>query len=712
MKPQGLVLVISSLFMSAHGLAAEQPFRLPALPDHLPPVIWSSTCQAPDGTVLAFGGEDQHAADGRYHTHLKTSGADGALQELTERLRAGNPLQALHDRIRQARGGMKDALARIRSAYLDGVARAATDAGADAPGLVLSRQLALVTTALADCSRPQTGRTAYHQRQLDLAIGHLASAASTLTMVQTGLTDAASAASAASADTVSTLNQVQIELEQAAAALDAEPGPRALSPLVYDERSRLFILFGGDHLDHLTNDTWTFDPATMVWRQRHPPGAPAPRANHQLVAADGRITLTGGYTYSNNTDYMGGPFVLLSDGDWVYDVAADTWSPSGGGQPVADGSRTYRHGAFHPDFFLQGPRPDADVVAARLRDMPANTWMAMDPPQLPQMQRDWGTAVIDPDHDVLLRWSGGHCAHGGSDVVMYHFRTNRWELPFPVELPLGQCYTNTAYPGGVDFNLRPWVTGHTYKSYAYDVVSRRMVFVGQQQLSHRFDPAIGDWDGCAAKPDGMTYDGGYYTLLCKQIPQGIACWTKDGRIFTHAGAADGSGQWRDMPITGEPLPGSEVDSAGIDYDSKRDRLLLFPGRYAKPYTGEIISIAMKTAIVERLHPAGMAGAARMPAFLRESCYVASQDLLLTGVTLAPDADDSADGSRWTPAYDGAANTWIACRIGGPNPAGKEGRNVSLGLVYDAKRDALWAVDTNGHVFVLRLDAATLIRRNL
>jgi hypothetical protein len=400
--------------------------------------------------------------------------------------------------------------------------------------------------------------------------------------------------------------------------------------------------------------------------------------------------------------------VHLRDGDWVFDVAANTWTPSGGGQPVADGSRTYRSGAFHPDFFLHGAKPDADAVTARLRDMPANTWMAMDPPQLPQMQRDWGTAVIDPVHDVLLRWSGGHCAHSGSDVVLYHFKTNRWELPFPVELPLGQCYTNTAYPGGVNFNQRPWVTGHTYKSYAFDVVSRRMISVGQQQLSHRFDPAIGDWDGSTAKPDGMTYGDGYYTLLCKQTEHGIACWTKDGRIFTYTGAADGSGQWREMTIAGEQLPGAEVDSAGIDYDSKRDRLLLFPGRYAKPYTGEIIAIDMKTATAQHLHPAGMAGATRMPAFLRETCYVASRDLLLTGVTLAPDAD----GIRWTPAYDCAANKWIACKITGPNPAGKEGRNVSLGLLYDAKRDALWAVDTHGQIFVLRLDAATLVGKDL
>ncbi|KKL22651.1 hypothetical protein LCGC14_2433290, partial [marine sediment metagenome] len=58
------------------------------------------------------------------------------------------------------------------------------------------------------------------------------------------------------------------------------------------------------------------------------------------------------------------------------------------------------------------------------------------------------------------------------------------------------------------------------------------------------------------------------------------------------------------------------------------------------------------------------------------------------------------------AYDCAANKWVSLKIGGPNPAGKKGRNVSLGLMYDAKRDLLWAVDTGGNIYALRLDAKT------
>ena len=236
-----------------------------------------------------------------------------------------------------------------------------------------------------------------------------------------------------------------------------------------------------------------------------------------------------------------------------------------------------------------------------------------------------------------------------------------------------------------------------------------MVSVGQQNDFYLFNPVIGDWDGRGHKPSGMTYGGCFYDLLCKQIPTGIACWTKEGRLFFYEGKPDGgAGQWTEKKTTGDKLPGSNVDSAGIDYDEKRDRLLLFPCSYGKPYSGQIVSVDLKTMTAAQLNPKGADEASHMPGFLRETCYVPSLDLVFTGVTLPPDLD----GDRWTPTFDCAANKWIACRLDGPNPAGKEGRNVSLGLMYDAKREMLWAVDTRGGVFVLKLGAKTLLKKDL
>ena len=133
----------------------------------------------------------------------------------------------------------------------------------------------------------------------------------------------------------------------------ARPAPRALSPIVFEPKSKCFILFGGDHCDYLTNNTWSFNPANLSWKRMRPPSAPPPRANHKLKAlGDGTIELSGGYTYTSTTDYMGGQYRDLNDGKWIYNVEKDAWT--GGAGVPANGRVSLRTGPFMPRYFLQG----------------------------------------------------------------------------------------------------------------------------------------------------------------------------------------------------------------------------------------------------------------------------------------------------------------------------------------------------------------------
>ena len=365
----------------------------------------------------------------------------------------------------------------------------------------------------------------------------------------------------------------QIALEEAAELLDAEPAPRLVSPLVYDAKTKLFVLFGGDHGDYLTNDTWTFDPAKKRWTHRNPKTAPAPRGNHTLKAnGDGTVALTGGHYYTSSTDYVGGQYKQFADGDWIYDIAADVWKgPKDGETPDI---RVYRKGPYVPEFFWTGPAPDPKATAKTLAELPANRWVEMKDPHQPRMERTWGHAVLDPDGDRVLVFGGGHSAHGGSDVLHFHLSTCRWELPFAVEFPLGQLYSNTSYPEGFNINRRPWVTGHTYQNYNYDTVSKKMYFAGHHHECYVYDPDRGDWIGRIPKPKGMTYDSCFYTLNLTQTPDGLACWTGHGEMFRLAGNPPA---WQSMPTTGVRLPTSAVDYSTYVYNSKRDRFLFFRG---------------------------------------------------------------------------------------------------------------------------------------
>ena len=682
-----LAVVLLSLCGSSAGAAGPRPHRLPSV-DLQKPVIWGSECLLPDGIGLAFGGQDQTAADGQPHTRIRE---EGKWRPIHEELRSADPAQAFSDRCRRTAKAQKDLSATTRAVFFRGLP--AADEARAVSALLLPRYGKL----LAEIDALKAGPGATVGDIKGESARHIAD-----TLAEAVEQSSRATASLRSGELAAAARQmlaVQISLEKAAEATDAEPPPRALSPIAYDPATRRFVLFGGDHLDYLTNDVWVFDPAVKRWQARYAASSPVPRADHRWKAAgDGKFVLEGGYTYTSSNDYCGGQYGDLDDGDWTYDMRNNTWT--GAGRTCAAGSRVYRTGPFHPDFFLTDPKPDAAVFQAWLKGLPANTWVQTKPPQLPQLNRDWGTAVLDTDRDMILRFSGGHSAHGGSDVLHYHLAANRWELPFPVEFPLGQLYSNTSYPEGFNFNMRPWVTGHTYQSYGYDATAQHMVFTGQPRHAYLYGPDVADWIGRSAKPREMSYDSCYYTLTLCPTPKGMVCWTQEGRLFRFDAAKT---QWEPLKLTGPRLPGSVVDNSTLAYDRRRDRLIFARKPYGDQhrYDGQLHVVDLKSLEVGTLSPQGMAGATAVP-YLCQIRYDTEHDLLLVGATLPP----GNDGSRRTPAYDCAANRWLSLKLAGDDPSGKQGRNVSLGLVYDAPRRLFWAVDTRSRVYVLRLEPKT------
>lgn len=699
--PLAATLTLFTLASAASSDAAK-PYRLEAV-DLKQRVIWGASSLDPAGHGLSFGGQDQDANDGRPHTHTRVG---DKWQSITKELRENNSLQTFHRQGWALRTQAKNLRAKLRYLYFQG--RSQTELAPTLKKLAAERSEVIRALGALGERLSRVKGESYETAQARIALSYLEKAAA-ITSQQADLSPTA----------IQNLREAQILIEKAAEACDAEPSARALdcgtrrgeSPpagskgLIYDPTTQLYLLFGGDHLDYLRNDTWVFDPAKAKWFQRHPKGAPAPRANHRLESlGDGRIRLSGGYTYASNTDYVGGQYIDLEDGPWIYDLRKNSWS---GGVLMPADTRTYRTGPFHPDFYLQGERPDAEAFEAKLAALPANRWITTDPPFRPRMNRDWGMAVLDPHRDMMLRWSGGHSAHGGTDVPHFHFATNRWELPFPVEFPLGQLYSNTSYPNGFNFNGRPWMTGHTYQNYHYDPLSQLMVKAGRPRHHYLYDPEIGDWIGRGAKPDAMRYNSCFYTLTLASTPSGIHCWDKNGRVhrFDRNGAG-GNGSWRELELAGAKLPGAVVDNSTIAYDANRNRLLMVTKPYGKaPFDGQVWSLDLTTNQVSALSPAGMERAQHF-AYLDRCVYDPTSDLILMASFLT----GSDQAATRTPAFDCAGNRWITLELN--YDTGKRGDRItrafphgrSCGIMFDPKRKLIWGTDTNSQVFVLRLDA--------
>ena len=125
---------------------------------------------------------------------------------------------------------------------------------------------------------------------------------------------------------------LQRKIEEAAEARYPVPPSRRNSPLAFEEKNRVFVLFGGDHEDYLMNDTWVLDLEKKSWRRANPDKAPSPRAGHALCALpkSGRVALYEGYVQSSNADYGAIPYGPVSPLQlWLYDPKADRWDLAG-----------------------------------------------------------------------------------------------------------------------------------------------------------------------------------------------------------------------------------------------------------------------------------------------------------------------------------------------------------------------------------------------
>jgi hypothetical protein len=301
--------------------------------------------------------------------------------------------------------------------------------------------------------------------------------------------------------------------------------------------------------------------------------------------------------------------------------------------------------------------------------------------------------VFSPEHDVIMHWSGGHSSHCGTEVVCYHPGIDRWSLAAASEQPLEMTYTNDQTPGQWSFQRRPWMTGHTYRGYAYDPVLKRMLFAGKGDRTYLFDPAAGDWE---KRTLPNPFDGGMYMVNLFPTPQGVVAWSflLTDRVSTGLWRMDAESlKWKPLPLKGK-LPPSSSDQHGQAYDSKRDRLLFFHGT-ERESAGEVTEYDFKSGTAKALNPAGKQKAA-LPS--REAAYLPEADLVLVQAHV--------EDNRWL-AYDGATNAWLGLKFAGPELIGKQHFNNSLGLLYDSRRKLLWAVGQHSEVWALRFDRGTV-----
>jgi hypothetical protein len=497
-----------------------------------------------------------------------------------------------------------------------------------------------------------------------------------------GLKSAQAGAVAGGLDAVllKTCFDAQWALDETADCLASSPGSREGPAAAYDPENRCIVLFGGSHGDYMTNDTWVRDCAKRTWRQVWPATAPSPRAGAAMkwLEHSRALVLSGGQAVLNRMVYQQGEMAAPA-GDWTFDAKAGAWTGEGG---APAGSRTYRTivPAYDPCWYDAAARGDAAATARWIADLKPNVWTAVPPQPAPAPERDWGTAVFDPDRDQIYRWTGGHCADPSTVVSTYHPALNRWSIPYVAEIMLSRK--------GMTFNGRPDCANHTYLHYAYDPVSKRLVCVAMGGTGV-YNPDLREFEFSLAHP----FNRQIYETCAAGTPRGVVVWARG-----YFGILDVKGrQWQPLPVTGK-MPAPCCDGSALCYDSKRDVLWMAAFQGYQKASGNLWRYDMKTGAVEAAGPANAETIGKAKGFnseIRESVYLPKADLVLF--------NNFVNGKE--AAYDPLGNRWVVLNI--ERRLERQG-TVSDTLVCDARRDLVWNLNAYKAIYVLKVDPAALI----
>lgn len=680
------------------------------------------------------------------------------------------PLKALRAGVAKVREAQKDAVALGRNLFY-------AAQPADWKSAQAKERLAPVQDAVSKAIADVAARAEKDALAAGCAPGDAAAAAAVLQEAAKKSAEAAQAFAEGKleAPAIAAAEDASWRADEARDLLASEPPARYRAMGLYDPERKAYVLHGGDHGDYLFNDTWIYDCAKRKWRRVHAPVAPSPRIGAQMywLPETKQIALLSGDTYLTRMVYQRFTQPLSPD-VWIFDPAKGAWTmavlpgsevleKSKDGQPwfivnnrvvmtqfgvllcPAVGGNTYhdfmtsstwmlkldaaaakpeltqKHGApgdlrlyrgecvaaYNPQWYDAAPQADPAEVDAFLAALPANQWVEVPQAPRPCPERSWGTSLYDPDRDQIYFWTGGHCADPADIVHHYHPGLNRWSIPYVAG---GSSY-------GIQLTGRPDCQNHTYKNYAYDFVTKKMVAASRAGTSV-YDPDRREWTGFAA---GQPFPYNPYSSKIVGTPDGIVCWAggcndgpKNGIHFARFDAK--ALTWTPLVVKGGGVPPDvHGDEGGLTWDPKRKVIYINAAAgYEKP-NGRVHRYDPATQELTVLDPKNRAEIGDKFHRYRETVYLPDADLVLFGMGFVDGRQVAYDpaGNRWvltniarqsrTAKFDAAKKQWS---FDPPKNNDKVG-SITFSPVLDTRRNVLWAPSDYKVMFVMKLDPKTL-----
>lgn len=535
--------------------------------------------------------------------------------------------------------------------------------------------------------------------------------------------------------------------------LDVEPDNRVLSQLAYDPVNMKVLMFGGDHLDYMTSDTWTFDVNDREWTKMSPTTAPSPRAGHALIylPESGKFLLYGGFeVHAGIRTEM---YEKISDA-WIYDYDSWEYLPLTGDGPatpwvtpfhiavdetdkvkiLVEGTRWVRfedpmrmyeieidpsltdpgHTGSQPDIkeyrdnsgydpdWSKIPNDDLDEI---LQNMPEDEFIKIEFDRVPTGNFDWDSCLYDSVKDRIIHMGGGHSAHTSTAVEILDFAEKYWYLPYWPEFPLEDITMSSCCNIPYYFSLRPTSADHIYKRATYDPYTQKIYYNGKSTHQYNdvgsvwvYDTTSDDWE---FPPIPSPFTAATYTKLIS-TPHGIAVWGFESAYhYSDLWLLDtDTNTWEKLPINDTiPMIGYTYEDGALMYDPVRDRLLLHSSKnddFAQMYEYSFENMGLTP-----LNPTGAYNLGDVQeVFTREWSYIDELDKFMFSHSIVVDGKSNYIG------YDPAEDKWILFEIEDSLLPRRPGYSSSMPFCFDSKRQLIFAVTPMLDTYALKLSGTT------
>ncbi len=199
------------------------------------------------------------------------------------------------------------------------------------------------------------------------------------------------------------------------------PPPAHLPNLLFDTASDTVFLvtFTEQSRDHgpATSRFWTLDIEQSAW--------------HRRLHVDLPFDLAYEHTYASKTPLFSLGYdparrllVLVQDRREDLLVTQDSFAMHVDFSAMPSEPAPLRAPA-PPVQPIEWPEPDP-AHERRLRELPANEWVKLEPRPGEELRRDWGNVALDPVENRFCCFGGGHAPYQVNDVAIYDVGSNTW----------------------------------------------------------------------------------------------------------------------------------------------------------------------------------------------------------------------------------------------------------------------------------------------